>query len=153
MVKSGFTLIELLVAMAILGILATIGFGNFQSTQIKARDVTRKSDLATIAKSLEAYANDARTYPTSDGNGNIICQPPGTTCPWGQAFTNGLTIYTAKLPKDPSGFSYRYDSTGSSYSLYAHLENTNDPALTVFTPAVSCGAGDCNYKITSSNIQ
>lgn len=152
--KLGFTLIELLVAMAILSVLATIGFGNFQSAQIKSRDVKRKSDLSAIAKSLEAYVNDSRSFPRSDSSGQIICQAAtSTTCPWGESFTNGTTIYAATLPDDPTAFNYYYVSDGATYSLYTHLENDNDPALTVFTPAVPCGGGDCNYKITSSNTQ
>ena len=48
--KLGFALIELLIAMAILAILSTIGFGNFQTARVKARDAKRKTDLAAVAK-------------------------------------------------------------------------------------------------------
>ncbi|MGB9706948.1 MAG: type IV pilin protein, partial [Microgenomates group bacterium] len=61
--KFGFTLIELLVAVAILGILATVGLGSFQSSQMKGRDARRKSDLSQIQKALEMYYNDKGAYP------------------------------------------------------------------------------------------
>jgi len=149
--RKGFTLIELLVVMAILGILSVIGIVNFQSARLKARDAKRKSDLQTIAKSLEAYANDYQVYPPA-GNGQLAC------CAWGEAFTDPLqpsTIYAAKLPVDDLSPTqdYQYVTSGTSaYYLYAHLENNNDPAIDP-SISVSCGTPNCNYKITSSNLQ
>lgn len=149
--RQGFTLIELLIVMAILGILSTVGLSNFQTTKLKARDAKRKNDLQTIAKGLEAYANDYQAYP--DGtNGHISC------CDWGTAFIDpnvSTTIYIAKLPKDDlyPKQTYQYIPTGAqAYTLYAHLENENDPAIQTFSEEVSCGEPICNYKITSSNL-
>lgn len=151
----GFTLVELLVVIAILAILSTLGVSNFQTARIKARDLSRKSDLQTIAKSLEAYVNDHRTYPSSDSSGQIICQPPGTVCPWGEPFTDGTTIYSSILPQDSlTSYAYFYSSNGTSYSLYTRLENTQDQSITTFDPVVYCGGTNlCNYKISSGNIQ
>jgi type II secretion system protein G len=148
----GFTLVELLIVIAILGILSVLGISSFRTALIKARDSTRKSDLATIAKSLEAYINDHRSYPNANSDGTIVCTP--TACPWGSAFSDGNTLYTAKLPSDPSGFSYRYTKSGTGYILYARLENTEDPALIPEVPGVTCGSAAllCNYKIQSSNL-
>lgn len=142
-------MIELLIVMAILGILATVGFGNFMQSRIKAKDIARKQDLQTIAKSLEAYANDKRSYPAdSDINPK-----------WGQPFVdsaNPTTIYAAKLPQDPGGYNYLYVKSGTGYYLYAHLENTQDSALTTnpITPVSGCGGTEpsCNYRISSSNL-
>jgi prepilin-type N-terminal cleavage/methylation domain-containing protein len=158
--KYGFTLIELLIVIAILAILSTLGIGNFTSSRIKARDLSRKSDLQTIAKSLEAYANDHRTYPTSDSNFKIKCKTDGSICDWGTPFADGAnastttTVYATKLPSDPTGYTYHYVSqNGSNYTIYAFLENTNDPSVnqTGYT-GITCGSKTCNYKITSSNL-
>jgi len=145
-----FTLIELLIVMAILGILTTLGISNFQSARVKARDAARKSDLQTIAKSLEAYANDYSGYPLSDA-GSI------TDYPWGDPFVDSKgTIYAATLPEDSSANrSYYYESDGTSYSLYAALENENDLSIDTYTNT-NCGTTttiECNYRVTSSNIQ
>lgn len=149
----GFTLVELLIVIAILAILSTLGISNFQSARIKARDLSRKSDLQTIAKSLEAYVNDHRAYPLSDVDHKIVCKT-GTSCNWGSPFTDDTgTVYTAALPTDPIGATYQYISTtGSSYTLYAHIENTQDPTI-IPGLGISCGSLECNYKVTSSNIQ
>ncbi len=152
-IYQGFTLVELLVVIAILAILATLGVTNFQSARIKARDLARKSDLQTIAKSLETYVNDHRAYPNSSDS-KILCQPTtGAVCDWGEAFTDGTTTYIITLPQEnSSSLYYRYESvSGANYTLYAHLENPNDPNLITLT-GISCGALDCNYKLTSSNI-
>lgn len=153
MVFKGFTLIELLIVIAILSILSTIGVANFRTTRIKALDSQRKSDLQTIAKSLEAYANDHHNYPVSSTNNKITCQTD-TICDWDQPFTDITgTIYAAKLPTDPSSYTYVYVSDGSSYSLYAHLDNLQDPLVTTFDPVILCGASlNCNYLLKSSNL-
>lgn len=151
MTRRGFTLIELLIAMAILAILSTIGFANFTTTRIKARDVKRKSDLSAIAKGLEAYVNDHRAYPLSDSNGKIVCLSDGTICDWGTPFSDGQSTYVAILPEDSAGSSYIYSSSGASYTLYTRLENSNDPDL-VSGLSVNCGSIACNYKVSSSNI-
>lgn len=148
--KRGFTLIELLVSMGILAILSVVGFGNFQTARLKAADAKSKSDLSTIAKSLEAYINDHRRYPSSN-NGKIVCTSTGTICDWGEPFTDGATTYAATLPEPATD--YVYSSNGTSYTLYTRLVNDSDSSITEITPAVACGAADCNYKITSSNIQ
>lgn len=140
--------------MSILAILSTIGFGSFQSTRIKANDAKRKSDLSTIAKSLEAYANDHRSYPLSNAQGEIVC--PGSTgndCDWGNVFRDSTgTIYAASLPQESTGGYYRYASTGTDFTLYARLENTEDASI-VTLPGIKCSATqDCNYQQKSSNL-
>ena len=145
MILKGFTLVELLIVIAILSILSTIGVANFRSARLKAMDAQRKSDLQTIAKSLEAYVNDYRSYPAT---GVLV---------WGQPLADPAhpeTIYSAKLPTDPGSYDYVYVSGGTSYTLYAYLENENDPARIETGITETCKTNVlCNYKLTSSNIQ
>lgn len=148
----GFTLIELLVVIVILGILATIGLGSFQSSQRKARDARRKSDLGQLITALEAYYNDTGAYPVAD-TGRIAGCGSGVACPWGQAFVdaNG-TIYMVELPADPmSNQSYYYVSAGTDYQIYARLENDQDPDFVTYN-GTNCGSGSvCTYGIASPN--
>lgn len=149
----GFTLIELLIVIAILSILSTLGLNNFRSARIKATDASRKSDLQTIAKSLEAYANDHKSYPISTDD-KITCQPD-TICEWGSAFTDGVTVYIATLPGHPTTQNYIYQSDGKSYTLYTRLDNSQDPDIKTIDPSISVKCGSttpCNYKKSSTNI-
>lgn len=160
--QRGFTLIELLVVIAIIGILAVIGIGNFQASQVKARDAARKSDLRQITSALETYYNDKGEYPSAT-SGLVNGCANGTSCAWGDPFVdeNG-TIYMAQLPEDPrSGtHSYYYDAPldGSSYQIYARLENELDRDLQENTmgekleyTGLSCGNGNCNFGLSSPN--
>lgn len=155
---SGFTLVEILIVIVIVGILATIGFGSFQSSQLKARDSSRKSDLKQIGNALETYYNDHGQYPT--GTGYINGCSAQAQCTWGEPFIdeNG-TVYMIKLPFDPqTNHSYYYSSSGTSYQIYASLENELDRDLPLVAgePAeydgLLCGTeAICNYGIASPN--
>lgn len=160
--KLGFTLVELLVVMAILGILTVVTLGNFQTSQIKARDAQRKHDLREITNALEAYFNDHGGYPEASG-GKInacSCDDGPLPCTWdvdpGQRefCDKNNTVYMSKVPGDPSGdstYCYNADSTGSYFQLYAKLENKNDSDAKL---DVTCGGTPkYNFGISSSNCK
>jgi prepilin-type N-terminal cleavage/methylation domain-containing protein len=148
MKKKGFTLIELLVAVAILGILATVGLGAFFSSQIKGRDAQRKSDLGQIQKALEMYLSDKGIYPAA------------ADIPWGGSWTDPAgtgELYMKEVPQDPhkpdTQYFYEVDPVDSSwYHLYAKLENAKDPQIVASGYAgTDCGTGLCNYQVSSTN--
>lgn len=73
--QTGFTIVELLIVIVVIGILAAISLAAYGSVQAKARDSSRKSDVASIVKSLGMYeANSGPMYTASGcgagGNGN-----------------------------------------------------------------------------------
>ncbi len=164
---SGFTLIELLVTITILGILSMVVLGGFRSSQIRARDAKRKSDLKQIGNALEMFFSDKGAYPAAS-NGKIIACPYSTsnppssgTCSWGSGeFKDDKgVIYFKKLPADSGGFSYYYVASASAdaYQLYAHLENSKDQdcvnsnCSAAARSGVDCG-GVCNFAVTSPNV-
>jgi len=63
--KKAFTLIELLVAIAIIGILATVVVVNLSSSQKKARDARRLSDINQLDKALDIYYQQKGYYPVN----------------------------------------------------------------------------------------
>ena len=165
----GFTLVELLVVISIIGVLSVIGLNSFGSARVKARDSSRKSDLAAVAKALELYYNDQGEYP-DDNSGKIMGCGVGAIeeCTWGTSeFSNTTTgeVYMVELPADSnSTYEYFYESftvsgLNTSYQLYARLENDRDIAVSkdvddnpqIYTSR-TCGTLACNYGVASSNI-
>lgn len=166
-INYGFTLLELLIAMAILGILTSFLFTTYSSTQKKARDAQRKSDLREIQEALEMYLNDKGLYPASS-NGQIVgcgaCNSLPSVCLWDNqpefrdtVPANCGAIYMKKLPKDPlsaQNYYYWVSTDQKSYKLYACLENTRDSKIITPSETVNCGGcgGSCNYGVASSNV-
>jgi len=159
-INLGFTLVELLVVMTIIGILAVVSLANFRTSQMKARDAQRKSDLRQIANALEAYMSDHGGYPPSSTNGKIKacrCGNGNVECEWGgdsgeREFCDANnTVYMSKVPGDPTGSpNYCYWSDGKSFKLYAKLENSKDPEAK--GPYTCAGYASYNFGISSPNI-
>lgn len=133
--KKGFTLIELLIVVAIIGILATLLMTNFIGVRQRARDAQRKSDLRQIQSSLELYRADNGSYPSTGASytlPNSVISPGDGTCPDAGTFSYSNTTYMKKIPCDSLGITYYnngnyyYTSDGTTYTLAACLENTND---------------------------
>ena len=71
--QSGLTLIELLIVIAIIGILTSVTLVSVRRSRDKAYEVRAKSELLSIAKSLQLYWIDHSEYPP-DANRDV---PPG----------------------------------------------------------------------------
>lgn len=163
----GFSLIELILVIAILSIMAVmfISLINPAEQMRKANDARRKSDLAQIQKTLEAYLNDNGQYPAHTTTTPLHRLYPGNVMyDWGTTWT----AYKTALPADDpsSSRNYVYFSTGQSYWLYASLERGNkDPQVCASggagiclsisansIPTTACGASvTCNYGVSSPN--
>lgn len=164
--KKGLTLVELLVVMAIIGILAVIGLGQFSATRRRARDSVRKADLDNIAKAIQLYYVDHEDFPgTHEGKIAIFDLPDNPEdliqdYDWGEEFKVGDTVYMSKLPQDPSaGQTYCYLKAcpgECNYFIYARLENQNDPDIITCTEGgLYCNysqEGYYNYVVTSPNF-
>lgn len=101
--KSGFTLIELLVAIAIVGVLVSIGTVSFTSYQARGNDQKKKGDLQRIKLALEKYRLDHYYYPPISEEG---CRQPTQGCAksseqGGNWIPALYPDYLKNLPKDP----------------------------------------------------
>jgi type II secretion system protein G len=141
--EDGFTLIELLVVIVIVGVLATMTLAmiNLPGVRQRGRDVQRKSDLRQIQTALELYRSDIGSYPASL-----------PAC--GSALTSGSNSYMQKVPCDPLNtgqYTYRYTTTGSTYSLIGCMENVNDPQKDATNNTTYCTGGQTNWSFTVTN--
>jgi len=118
MVKKGFTLLELLIVISIIGILVAVATASYSSSQKKARNSRRMSDMKSVQNAAEQYYAD-----------NDSVYPPSSVF--------GVTYLPAGWPSDPKP-SYTYTYTPSavvpvtSYTACAQMEgavgNATSPA-------------------------
>lgn len=140
--QRGFTLIELLIVIVIIGVLSTLIMANLIGVRARGRDTQRKSDLRQLQAALELYRADNGTYPAA----------PLPAC--GSSLTGGATVYIQKIPCDPlnSGqYIYTYTTTGTTYSLFACLENLNDPQKDSANNSTYCTGNQTNWSFTVTN--
>jgi prepilin-type N-terminal cleavage/methylation domain-containing protein len=117
----GFTLIELIVVIALMGILATIGFSAYSTSMQTGRDNRRKLDLKNVATALQIYYSDNTSYPGPDGN--YVALP---------SIIPTISPYMKQVPQDPKFASDSYIKQyvykrmpGNCYCLGATMERSN----------------------------
>ncbi len=112
--EAGFTLIEIMVVILILGLLATIVVQSLRGATDKAKRTKAQADIAELKTALDRYYLDNGYYPTSDqGLQALVQAPTGGRIP--ANYEDGG--YIEKLPVDPWGSQYFYQSDGNSYVL------------------------------------
>jgi prepilin-type N-terminal cleavage/methylation domain-containing protein len=114
----GFTLIELLVVIVIIGILAAIAIPLFLNQRKKGVDSSMKSDVKSVATSVETWLVDNPTSAVPDSN--VSTAPLGGFTP---SSGNTLRVYPRSDrgayciqvqnagSSDPGGY-VRYESAG-----------------------------------------
>ncbi len=130
----GFTLIEILVVISIIAILAVIGISVYSGAQGAARDGRRRSEVTSIARSIES----AKDYTTG------VYKYDSTTA--GNDFPKGL-------PDDPNAAA----STPVHYCITTSNSSTTPPAVPNNTwtnggcPASPYGTVSSSTSTTSAN--
>ena len=116
---AGVTLIEMMVVLVIIAIIAAVIVPNVINRPDEARVTVAKSDIRTLAASLELYRLDARAYPTTaQGLDALVHRPILEPIP--EKWAEGG--YLANLPNDPWGNPYLYVSPGETgtFDLMSH---------------------------------
>ncbi|MBI3759088.1 MAG: type II secretion system major pseudopilin GspG [Deltaproteobacteria bacterium] len=113
----GFTLIELMVVILIIGLLATIVVQNLKGATDKAKKIKAQADISAIKTALDRYYLDNSSYPSSDqGLATLVSAPQNGKIPADYP-TGG---YIEKIPTDPWGNPYVYQSDGDTYLLKSY---------------------------------
>jgi general secretion pathway protein G len=112
--QDGFTLIEIMVVILILGLLATIVVQSLRGAADKAKRTKAQADIAEFKTALDRYYLDNGRYPTTDqGLGALVAPPTNGQIP--SNYEQGG--YIERLPRDPWGNNYAYQSDGNNYVL------------------------------------
>ncbi len=133
---NGFTIIELLVVVAIIGVLAAVGFVSYSSIKADVRDSSRSVNITLIAQALEKYYNKNGEYPSCAAMqaqpANVVTtntllgmDPSALTAPTASNGTNSIT----ECSGSPSNDVYYYVGGGSQYILKYVQESNNTVAL------------------------
>ena len=109
--RSGLTLIELMVVLFILALFSTIVVQTIGPKKKQAELETTRYQMQIFAVALDTYLLDVGSYP--DSLEGLI---ESTSERW-----NGPYLRPAKIPKDPWGNDYFYESleNGSDFELYS----------------------------------
>jgi len=124
--KRAFTLIELMVVIAIIALLTGAAALAYSGIQERARDAQRSNDLNELKISLSTYyeAQIPQVYPIATSK-TILNNSTDILA------TTLKPNFIRNIPLDPinsGNYVYKYmsNSTGTDYTLYATLENTNN---------------------------
>ena len=114
--NKGFSLVEIMIVVVIIGIIgATMGnklFGGLDRAKVKDAG----NMMRNFADALEMYNTDCNSYPTSEqGLNALLNEPTGEPgCDsWGPK-------YMKKIPKDPWGGEYIYESDGVEFNIISY---------------------------------
>jgi prepilin-type N-terminal cleavage/methylation domain-containing protein len=144
---NGFTLIELMIAIAIVAILATVGFTVYSNTQAAARDAKRRQDIDAIAAAIEGKrVPGTSTYlpvADTDFNGGSVPTDPKKTASTNPQEYCIVTYAPAGAPPLPPTIA---DSTVFTKSSCANTISATPPASAIITNTTPV-AGTKTWKI------
>jgi general secretion pathway protein G len=107
--QQGFTLIEIMAVVLIIGLLTTL-VGIAIIPQIdKGRVTTAKTQIKNLEAALETYRMDNARFPTTEQGLHALIEAP----PDVRNFQTGGYLREKRIPLDPWGNPYQYESPGT----------------------------------------
>ena len=114
--RHGFTLIEIMAVVLIIGLLTTL-VGIAILPQIdKSRVIAARTQIKNLEAALETYRMDNARFPTTEQGLHALIEAP----PDVRNFQTGGYLREKRIPLDPWGNAYQYESPGT------HNDNSFD---------------------------
>ena len=109
--RTAFTLIEIMAVVLIIGLLSTIvGAAIFQQVD-KGRVTAARAQISNMEGVLELYRMDSARFPTTEQGLESLVRAP-TADPTPRNYPPGGYLKGGRVPKDPWGEPYQYESPG-----------------------------------------
>ena len=125
--QNGFTLIELMITVAIIGILATIAYPNYQRYVIKSKRTDMMSEMHNIASEIQSRKLAQGNYS------NVI-----TTGLEGDYPRQGDALYTISFTPNPLDSKWQIVATPKTGT-----QMSSDGTLTLDYQGIKCRAALC----------
>jgi len=109
--RRGFTLIEIMAVVLIIGLLSTlVGIAIIPRIE-QSRVTATRAQLANLEGMIELYRMDNARFPTSEQGLEALVQRP-SAAPEPRNYQEGGYLKGGRIPLDPWGEAYRYESPG-----------------------------------------
>lgn len=124
--RKGLSLLEILIALTILGIAGTFITGKLMQNLAEGRQQSAKIQLQNIKARLEEFRRHCGFYPTTDQGLEALVQKPtsGREC---KRYQPGGYIDGGRVPLDPWGYPFFYESDGRSITTLKSLGANGEP--------------------------
>ncbi len=117
--QKGMSLVEILIAITLIGIIGTIVVGNVIDSLREGETETAKIQIRKLGDILTDYRRKCGAYPTTDQGLDALVEAPtsGRTC---KRYPPNGFIQDGKVPLDPWGFDFEYNSDGKKYTIISY---------------------------------
>lgn len=114
---NGFTLVEILVVLAILALLVGLVGPRVMKQLGGAKSDTARLQIDDFGAALDLFYLDVGRYPNTQEGLEALVISPANTPKW-----DGPYLKKKKIPMDPWGTEYQYQSPGQhgDYDLYSY---------------------------------
>ena len=109
--RRGMTLLEIMIVLAILASLIGVLASQINLRLKKAKINQAKIQIGELGKALDMYYTDCNAYPSASEGLQALVTQPSNCSQWGP------DSYIKKMPKDPWGTDFVYESQGNTYTL------------------------------------
>ena len=110
--RAGFTLVEMLVVLAIIGLISALVGPRVLSQLTDSRERAAKLQIEAFTSALDIFFIDVGRYPIQNEGLGALMQKPSSIQVW-----NGPYLRGDRVPLDPWGREYRYQSDGRTFQI------------------------------------
>ena len=117
--ESGMSLVEILIVITLIAVAGSFVAGQVFDRMQEGNQSAAKAQINGMKSMLEDYRRYCNQYPTTDQNLDALVAKP-TTPPDCNNYPASAFIADGKVPKDPWGNPYAYESDGKKYVITSY---------------------------------